>query len=150
MATSQRSRQRGTVMVESLIVISMLTIALIAAYFLHDVAYGQMTTMRIAKNEAWTQAMPGCGASAAVTGDSLSSTLDDADSLTDDGSGSTSIEGHTVSSSQSADVPGLGGDTFAVSANAEVVCNEQAPEEADLGTILTWGISELVPGGSFF
>ena len=56
-----RRKQRGTVMIESLAVIGMLVIALIALWILYYAFYTKLEIPRFAKFDAWAQGILGCG-----------------------------------------------------------------------------------------
>ena len=132
-------------MVESLVIIVMLTTALIAAWFIHDVSIAKMNAMHDAKNAAWDEAMYGCGPTASLDGNALSSTVDEADTLNEDSS--TTHDGSNASSSQGSDVPGLSGGSYHVGSTSQVACNERTSDEPGLGGILEWALSNILDGG---
>jgi hypothetical protein len=138
--TTARRAQRGAVMVESIVVVVMLTIGLASLWFVHNAAFYQAEAMRFAKNEAWAKAMPGCG-------DSPMTNPDSADGLAD-GSSDPTPDSTPSESSKSYVGRGPRGKSFTMTGATKVSCNETI--HGGLTGILGWALSTIADNNFFF
>ena len=127
-------------MVESIVVVVMLTIGLASLWYVHNAAFYQAEAMRFAKNQAWAAAMPGCGNSAMTNPDS-------ADGLAD-GSNDPTPPSDPSEASKSYDGTGPQGQAFTMTAKTRVSCNETIHD--GIGGVLSWAIQSIADGNFFF
>jgi hypothetical protein len=142
--TRSTSRERGAVMVESIVVVVMLTIGLASVWFVHNAAFYQVEAMRFSKNEAWAKAMPGCGASTMTNPDSADGFAD----LPDDGSTAPTPSSDPSEAKKSYDGTGPRGNTFTMTSATRVSCNETL--QGGLGGVLGWALQTIADGNFFF
>ncbi len=127
-------------MVESIVVVVMLTIGLASLWFVHNAAFYQAEAMRVAKNEAWAKAMPGCGSSAMTNPDS-------ADGLAD-GSSDPTPPSDPSDGEQSYTGTGPRGTSFTMTSATRVSCNETIHD--GIGSVLSWALSTIADNNFFF
>src|SRR4051812_21041364 len=146
-ARKRRSTRRGTrgaILIESVIVITMLAVAMVVLAFFHRLYSAKLATMRVSRLDAWTQAMPGCGSGAKLDGDGISSVTDATDN------GNLSTDDHSdVSGAKESNITDSRGRSYSVSTHLRVVCNEPVAAHEDLFSILEWAIKEIVGSNGF-
>ena len=157
---SRRVRQRGAILVESLIVVSFTAFMLAVGIYFHFLYIHKLSTMRQAREKAWSTASPGCqgGLTNGVFNSafSLVNLLADhqMDQLGDepvlhigrqDGSSRADVSAPSLLQSWG----GSGPSSVSLTSSTRVACNEvtdKTPEDADGVGIFKWGWSELVGG----
>src|SRR5688572_29527734 len=158
----RRSRQRGAVFVESIIVVSMITLMLAAGLFLHRLYMNKFRAMSESRSAAWSGALNGCptGLGAVAIGRALWNSIHTLTECSPSDGVGCMIDGLTSSGSDhapdwfgnaGANVPPrvsytvnahrmLGFTEASVSAQHRVVCNETPQDE--LGDL--WSLIEYV------
>lgn len=148
---SSRRHQRGTVFVESVIVIAMLTLMFGGVLFFHHLYATKIGAQATARDRAWQLALEGCNPELpleplvrAVTSNSAGG----------EGTGSSApVEtfftvGHEVGSqSGSSRAPALlGGHLYRLDASVQLACNEtMASPRGDMLDLVFYGVSNLLP-----
>jgi hypothetical protein len=145
-----RRRQRGAVLVESIIVSVLLMTFLASGLFLHRLYVEQHKAIEQARLAAWSQALPGCHAAVDFRSiwESTGATDAQLDVETDMAPAFFGGVGHT-SGSASQEVRAherLGGGTYTLSATDTVACNEVAqPKGRNIKTLLGYITSNVIP-----
>jgi hypothetical protein len=155
--TKLRALRRGSILVESLVVVSMTALLLAAAIYFHFLYLNKLHTMREARQKAWSAASPGCNGG--VTNgvfDSAFSLVDllsnrQIDQLPD--SPLAKVGRKDGSTSATAPVPSLlyswggsGPSSTSTTSSTRVACNEvidKTPGDADAVGLFKWGWDEL-------
>jgi hypothetical protein len=136
------------VLVESLIVIGMITIFLACAILLHGAYIQKLAVMRESRGEALMLGGRGCGGG--LTGGliaSLASVLTAFESTpVHEGSPGFSVGAETSSKTRSTTAPTLvGGRSFALTSESRVACNEQVLGNEYIGALFEWLFNEITP-----
>jgi len=153
-----RARQRGAILVESLIVVSFTAFMLAVGIFFHFLYIHKLATTRQAREKAWSAASPGC--QGGLTNGVFNSAFSLLDILADDQnhelSGSPLSQVGRQDGTSQADVPvpslihswgGTGPSSMSLTSSTRVACNEVTepnPKDADGVGIFKWGWAELV------
>ena len=147
-----RRRQRGAVLVESLIVIGMLVVMLAAGVFLHGVYSSKLQGMARASNDAWEKAEDCQGGLLGAVVSTLIGIVDGFAEAADSDPNSSPMDGQAVFSvgnalgSADSTAPGLRGGSVQLHSETRVACNEKVQEHSDLASLFQWGFSEIAGG----
>jgi len=131
-------------MVESIVVVVMLTIGLASLWYVHNAAWYQAEAMRVSKNDAWAKAMPGCGDTPMTNPDSADGYAD----LPDDGSSDPTPSSNPSESSKTYVGTGPRGKNFTMTSATRVSCNETI--QGGIGGVLSWALQTIADGNFFF
>jgi hypothetical protein len=143
-----KRQRRGSVMVESLIVIGMIAVMLAVGIFLHSAYIYKIAAMRESRSAAQQAAGHGCGGgvSGGIIGSIASAIRIFDDSPVQAGSPGFSVGASTSGKSYSVQEPALiGGQAFSMNSESRVACNEENPPFSDIVGIFQWGFSEIIP-----
>jgi hypothetical protein len=136
-----RTRKRGTVMIESLIVIWMLISALMVIGYLDFLYSTKLDTMRFAKMTAWQTAIYGCGGPLVLEAEPPE-VPENPEGMDINIAGVT----YTETAKEFTD---FNGDPLPISSTTQVACNETPQPHSDILSILEWAMQTILPGGAF-
>ena len=148
-----RSRVRGAVLVEGIIVVSMLITMMIGGLFLHHLYLAQMKALGDARLAAWSQALQGCNSGADLGGIWRDAGESEAPVDVDTDSAPAYFGAVSQTSGSASEIPvaheRLGGKSYTLSVTDSVACNEvpQNPR-GDVLSLVGYISANIVP--SFF
>lgn len=134
---SRAARRRGAVLIEGLVVSAMLAIFLACFVFVHALYTNKLATIAMAREQAWTRALPGCGGGLAM---GLLNSLGTVTALNEVDESSDSIDlpdwmanhargvGEPAAISVSTSAP-MSARSFSLQTRSSVACNEVADDE---------------------
>lgn len=145
-----RRRGRGAILVESVIVIAMLTLMMASALFFHSLYAQKLKTQRESRAAAWGKALPGCNSAIELVAVWQAVGLADAaldlneDSTTPPTWMSVGRQEDVTSKTVTADR--LVGGSYTVKTTNSIVCNEKGDDKrGDVIAVLTQMWDALIP-----
>jgi hypothetical protein len=141
-ALIRRRRGRGTIMVETLIVLIIMIIAVNIGMLFYVIFATKVYTMRKADMDAWNEALPGCEGGALgqllEAPSALITAAADDQGRNDPGSQGLTVGARVKSHSESVD-------KWTLKSGSRVACNEITQDDTDFISVIQWAIKEIIP-----